>query len=159
MQTIQILALGKCKEPYLREACGEYEKRLSRFCKLDIVEIEPLSLPQNPSDREIAQALEKEGEMLLKRIKGYCIAMCIEGKQLDSPALARKIDAAAGGGESGAVTFCIGSSYGLADEVKRRAALRLSMSPMTFPHQLARVMLLEQIYRSYQIISGTKYHK
>ena len=159
MQTIQILALGKCKESYLREACKEYEKRLSRSCKLDILEIEPASLPQNPSDREIVQALEKESEMLFKRIKGYCIAMCIEGKMLDSPGLAKKIEAAADGGESGAVTFCIGSSYGLATEVKRRADLRLSMSAMTFPHQLARVMLLEQIYRSYQIIGGTKYHK
>ena len=85
--------------------------------------------------------------------------MCIEGKQIDSPALARKLAEAAGSGDSGAVTFFIGSSYGLAPEVKQRAQLRLSMSAMTFPHQLARVMLLEQIYRGYQILSGTKYHK
>ena len=140
MQTIQIIALGKCKESYLRDACKEYEKRLSRFCQLQVTELEPVSLPQNPSEKEIAAALEKEGAELLKRAKGFCIAMCIEGKQLDS-------------------TFLIGSSYGLADAVKQRANLRLSMSAMTFPHQLARVMLLEQIYRSYQILSGTKYHK
>lgn len=85
--------------------------------------------------------------------------MCIEGKQLDSTGLAKKLEQAAQGGENGAVTFLIGSSYGLADAVKQRANLRLSMSAMTFPHQLARVMLLEQIYRSYQILSGTKYHK
>lgn len=85
--------------------------------------------------------------------------MCIEGKQLDSIGLAKKLEQAAQGGENGAVTFLIGSSYGLADAVKQRANLRLSMSAMTFPHQLARVMLLEQIYRSYQILSGTKYHK
>ena len=88
-----------------------------------------------------------------------CGAMCIEGKQLDSTGLAKKLEQAAQGGENGAVTFLIGSSYGLADAVKQRANLRLSMSAMTFPHQLARVMLLEQIYRSYQILSGTKYHK
>ncbi len=159
MQTIQILALGKCKEAYLRDACREYEKRLSRFCQLQVVELEPVSLPANPSEKEITQALEREAEELLRRAKGFCVAMCIEGKQLDSPALAEKISDAALGGENGAVTFLIGSSYGLAPAVKQRAQLKLSMSAMTFPHQLARVMLLEQIYRSYQIISGTKYHK
>lgn len=159
MQTIQILALGKCKETYLRDACREYEKRLSRFCQLQVVELEPVSLPANPSEKEITQALEREAEELLRRAKGFCVAMCIEGKQLDSPALAERISAAALGGENGAVTFLIGSSYGLAPAVKQRAQLKLSMSAMTFPHQLARVMLLEQIYRSYQILGGTKYHK
>ncbi|WP_294364026.1 23S rRNA (pseudouridine(1915)-N(3))-methyltransferase RlmH [uncultured Ruminococcus sp.] len=159
MQTIQILALGKCKEGYLREACREYEKRLSRYCRLQITELEPAALSQNPSEKEIAAALEKEGAELLKRAKGYCIAMCIEGKQLTSPGLAEKLEQAAQGGDSGAVTFLIGSSYGLAPAVKQRAQLRLSMSAMTFPHQLARVMLLEQIYRGYQILAGTKYHK
>ena len=113
MQTIQILALGKCKESYLRDACREYEKRLSRFCQLQVTELEPVSLPQNPSEKEIAAALEKEGAELLKRAKGFCIAMCIEGKQLDSPGLAKKLEQAAQGGDSGAVTFLIGSSYGL----------------------------------------------
>ncbi len=159
MQTVQILALGKCKEGYLREACREYEKRLSRYCRLQITELEPAALSQNPSEKEIAAALEKEGAELLKRAKGYCIAMCIEGKQLTSPRLAEKLEQAAQGGDSGAVTFLIGSSYGLAPAVKQRAQLRLSMSAMTFPHQLARVMLLEQIYRGYQILAGTKYHK
>lgn len=159
MQTVQILALGKCKEGYLREACREYEKRLSRYCRLQITELEPAALSQNPSEKEIAAALEKEGAELLKRAKGYCIAMCIEGKQLTSPDLAEKLEQAAQGGDSGTVTFLIGSSYGLAPAVKQRAQLRLSMSAMTFPHQLARVMLLEQIYRGYQILAGTKYHK
>ena len=108
MQTIQILALGKCKESYLRDACREYEKRLSRFCQLQVTELEPVSLPQNPSEKEIAAALEKEGAELLKRAKGFCIAMCIEGKQLDSPGLAKKLEQAAQGGDSGAVTFLIG---------------------------------------------------
>ena len=155
MQTVQILALGKCKEGYLREACREYEKRLSRYCRLQITELEPAALSQNPSEKEIAATLEKEGAELLKRAKGYCI----EGKQLTSPDLAEKLEQAAQGGYSGAVTFLIGSSYGLAPAVKQRAQLRLSMSAMTFPHQLARVMLLEQIYRGYQILAGTKYHK
>lgn len=159
MQTIQVVTLGKCKEAYLRDACEEYEKRLSRFCQLRCIQLESLSLSANPSEKEIGQVLEKEGEMLLKYAKGYCIAMCIEGKQVDSPGLAEKIADAAGGGENGAVTFFIGSSYGLSEAVKRRADMKLSMSKMTFPHQLARVMLLEQIYRSYQILSGTKYHK
>lgn len=159
MQTVQILALGKCKEGYLREACREYEKRLSRYCRLQITELEPAALSQNPSEKEIAAALEKEGAELLKRAKGYCIAMCIEGKQLTSPRLAEKLEQAAQGGDSGAVTFLIGSSYGLAPAVKQRTQMRLSMSAMTFPHQLARVMLLEQIYRGYQILAGTKYHK
>ena len=113
MQTIQIIALGKCKESYLREACKEYEKRLSRFCQLQVTELEPVPLPQNPSEKEIAAALEKEGAELLKRAKGFCIAMCIEGKQLDSTGLAKKLEQAAQGGENGAVTFLIGSSYGL----------------------------------------------
>ena len=124
-----------------------------------MTELEPVPLRQNPSEKEIATALEKEGAELLKRAKGFCIAMCIEGKQLDSTGLAKKLEQAAQGGENGAVTFLIGSSYGLADAVKQRANLQLSMSAMTFPHQLARVMLLEQIYRRYQILSGTKYHK
>ncbi len=160
MQTIQILALGKCKEAYLRDACREYEKRLSRFCRLQCMELEPVSLSPEPSEKEIAQALEKEGTELLKRAQGVCIAMCIEGKQMDSPALAKEIaDAAAYGGNNGALTFFVGSSYGLSPAVKAYAQIRLSMSRMTFPHQLARVMLLEQIYRSYQILGGTKYHK
>lgn len=159
MQTIQILALGKCKEPYLQDACREYEKRLSRYCQLQLTELEPVALSRNPSEKEIAAALEQEGAELLRRMRGMCIALCIEGKGLDSPGLAKQLETAALGGNNGAVTFVIGSSYGLAPAVKRQAQLRLSMSPMTFPHQLARVMLLEQIYRSYQILQGTKYHK
>ncbi len=158
MMTIQILAYGKLKEKYLRDACAEYEKRLSRYCTFRCTELEPIQLPEKASDKEIAAALEKEGQQLLKRMKGYNIAMCIEGKMLDSVQLSDKIAAAGVSGDS-TVTFIIGSSYGLSEEVKRKADLRLSMSPMTFPHQLARVMLMEQIYRGYQIQSGSKYHK
>lgn len=158
MQQIQIVAYGKLKERYLRDACAEYEKRLSRFCKFQCVELEPIALPEKPSEKAIAQALEKEGQALLKYRKGWTIALCIEGKPIDSPALARQLQQAAVGGAQ-AVTFWIGSSYGLSPAVKQAADFRLSMSPMTFPHQLARVMLLEQIYRSYQILGGTPYHK
>lgn len=122
------------------------------------MELEPIALPEKPSEKAIAQALEKEGQALLKYRKGWTIALCIEGKQIDSPALARQLQQAAVGGAQ-AVTFWIGSSYGLSPAVKQAADFRLSMSPMTFPHQLARVMLLEQIYRSYQILGGTPYHK
>lgn len=158
MQTIQILAYGKLKEKYLRDAAAEYEKRLSRYCTFKCIELEPVKLSENASEKEIAAALEKEGQQLLKRMKGYVIAMCIEGKLIDSVALSEKIQSVGLSGDS-TVTFIIGSSYGLSDEVKRMADLKLSMSPMTFPHQLARVMLYEQIYRSYQIQTGSKYHK
>lgn len=158
MQTIQILAYGKLKEKYLRDAAAEYEKRLSRYCTCKCIELEPVQLSEKASEKEIAAALEKEGQQLLKRMKGYTIAMCIEGKLMNSMELSQKIGAVGVSGDS-TITFLIGSSYGLSDEVKRRADLKLSMSPMTFPHQLARVMLYEQIYRSYQIQSGSKYHK
>ena len=158
MQTIQILALGKCKENYLRQACEEYEKRLSRFCRLQITELEPVSLPQNPSEKEIAAALEKEGAELLKRARGYCIAMCIEGKQISSEELAQFLADRANSG-AGDVAFVIGSSHGLSDEVKKAAALRFSMGRITMPHQLARLVLTEQIYRACTINAGMKYHK
>ncbi len=158
MQTIQTLAYGKLKEKYLRDAAAEYEKRLSRYCTFKCIELEPIKLSENASEKEIAAALEKEDQQLLKRMKGYVIAMCIEGKLIDSVALSEKIQSVGLSGDS-TITFVIGSSYGLSDEVKRMADLKLSMSPMTFPHQLARVMLYEQIYRSYQIQTGSKYHK
>lgn len=158
MQTIQILAYGRLKEKYLRDAAAEYEKRLSRFCTFKCTELEPVQLSEKASEKEIAAALEKEGQQLIKRMKGFTIAMCIEGKLMDSAALSEKLRSAGVSGDS-TVTFIIGSSYGISDEVKKKADLRLSMSPMTFPHQLARVMLYEQIYRSYQILSGSKYHK
>ncbi|MGN0631938.1 MAG: 23S rRNA (pseudouridine(1915)-N(3))-methyltransferase RlmH [Ruminococcus sp.] len=158
MQTIQILAYGKLKEKYLRDAAAEYEKRLSRCCTFKCTELEPVQLSEKASEKEIAAALEKEGQQLIKRMKGFTIAMCIEGKLMDSIALSEKPLSAGVSGDS-TVTFVIGSSYGLSEEVKRKADLKLSMSPMTFPHQLARVMLYEQIYRSYQIQNGSKYHK
>ncbi len=159
MQQVQLIVTGACKEPYLRDACREYEKRLTRFCSLKTIELEPVHLSANPTPREITSALEKEATAIQKHLHGYIVALCIEGKMLDSPALSNVIKNAAETVDNGAISFLIGSSYGLSDSLKSRANLRLSMSPMTFPHQLARVMLLEQIYRSYQILAGARYHK
>lgn len=160
MLNVNIVCLGRLKEDYLKAACKEYEKRLGTMCKLTIAELEPVSLPQNPSDKQIENALSKEAEMieakLLKNAVTY--AMCIEGKQKSSEELAEEFSDIAVGGRS-AVNFIIGSSFGLAPEIKAKADYRLSMSKMTFPHQLARVMLLEQIYRAHSINAGSKYHK
>lgn len=156
--TINLIAVGKLKEDYLRSACAEYIKRLSRYCTFELHEIDECRLSNSPSEKEILAALRKEGEQIKRCAKGFIIPLCIEGKMLDSPQLSKKIADAAVGGQS-AVTFIIGSSFGLDREIKDMGALRLSMSPMTFPHQLARVMLLEQVYRSFQIAEGGKYHK
>ena len=155
---IKLIAIGKLKEDYLRNACAEYVKRLSRYCCFELVELDECRFSDNPSDKEIASALEKEAEMIKKHAKGYIIPMCIEGKQLSSTELSEKISSVGINGQS-TITFIIGSSFGLADSVKSMADLKLSMSKMTFPHQLARVMLLEQIYRAFTISGGSKYHK
>ena len=160
MQTVNIICLGRLKESYLRDACKEYEKRLKGYCALKITELEPILLPGEPSEKQIANALEKEADMIEKKLSANAltVAMCIEGKQLSSVKLSEKMADAAVQGRS-AINFIIGSSYGLAPRIKSLADIRLSMSEMTFPHQLARVMLLEQIYRAYTILSGTHYHK
>ena len=158
MIKINLIVIGKLKEDYLRSACAEYIKRLGRYCVFELHELDECRLSEEPSEKEIAAALKKEGEQIKKYAKGVIIPMCIEGKQLTSPELAEKISSASVGGAS-AVTFIIGSSFGLAPEIKDMGSFKLSMSKMTFPHQLARVMLLEQIYRSFQISSGGKYHK
>lgn len=157
---ITILALGKLKEDYLRQACAEYEKRLSAFCKLSIEVSEPERLSDNPSDSEIENALKKEGERLLKKIpkNSYVCALCIEGKEITSEELSGQLEKIALEG-FGQIVFVIGSSCGLSPEVKSAAHMKLSMSKMTFPHQLARVMLLEQLYRGCSIINNRKYHK
>lgn len=156
--TINLIAVGKLKENYLRSACAEYIKRLSRYCTLELHELDECRLSDSPSEKEIISALKKEGEQIKRFAKGFIIPLCIEGKQLTSPELSSKISNAAVSGHS-TITFIIGSSFGLDGEIKAMGDLRLSMSPMTFPHQLARVMLLEQIYRSFQIAGGGKYHK
>lgn len=156
--TINLIVIGKLKEDYLRSACAEYIKRLSRFCTFELHELDECRLSDTPSEKEIASALSKEAEQIKRFSKGMVIPLCIEGKQLTSPQLSEKLDSAGVNGYS-TVTFIIGSSFGLAPEIKAMGDIKLSMSAMTFPHQLARVMLLEQIYRAFQISSGGKYHK
>ena len=159
MLTIQLVCIGKLKESYWREACAEYAKRLSAFCRFSIAELPESRLPDAPSPAQIDAALQTEAEKILSAVgNAPIIALCIEGKTLSSEALAHKIDSMAVNGAS-KLCFVIGSSFGLSDNVKRAASLCLSMSPMTFPHQLARVMLCEQIYRAFQILNHGKYHK
>lgn len=157
---VTLIALGKLKEDYLRAACAEYAKRLGAFCRLQIVELEPARLSDNPSQSQIDAALEDEAKRITAKIpKGAsCISMCIEGKQYSSPEFSGLIQTASVEGGSN-VVFIIGSSFGLSEKIKHMSKHRLSMSKMTFPHQLARVMLLEQIYRAFQIENGGKYHK
>ncbi|MCF2618956.1 23S rRNA (pseudouridine(1915)-N(3))-methyltransferase RlmH [Oscillibacter valericigenes] len=160
MQKVTILCGGKLKETFYAAAVAEYQKRLQRHCKLEIVELPEQKLPDTPSPAEIDQALAREAATLEERLPrgGALIALCIEGTELSSEALSKKLSQLTAAGAS-QLTFLIGGSFGLHERVKARADLRLSMSPMTFPHHLARVMLLEQIYRAYQIDAGTKYHK
>jgi 23S rRNA (pseudouridine1915-N3)-methyltransferase len=157
---ITILSVGKIKEKYLRDAIAEYSKRLSRYCKLEVIEVPDEKTPDRASDAEELQIKKTEGERLLKQIRDtdHVIALAIDGQMLDSPALARKIEQLGIQGIS-SIVFVIGGSLGLSDEVRKRADYKLSFSPMTFPHQLMRVILLEQIYRSYRIINGEPYHK
>ena len=158
MMSINLIAVGKLKEDYLRAASAEYAKRLQAFCTLKITEVEECRLSDRPSEAEIKNALETEAKSIMKYAKGLIIPMCIEGKQMKSEALSEKIEETALSGCS-EISFVIGSSYGLADSVKNSGGLRLSMSEMTFPHQLARIMLLEQIYRAFMISAGKSYHK
>ncbi len=157
---ITVIALGKLKEKYLRDAVDEYLKRLSAYGKTDIIELSPVRLSDTPSQNEILNALSKEAEDIKKKLPGnsYVFALCIEGKEKSSEAFAKAIDTAIINGRSN-IVFIIGSSYGLSDEIKKLADFKLSFSPMTFPHQLMRVMLLEQIYRAFQINNNGKYHK
>ena len=157
---VTLICVGRLKEDYLRTACAEYQKRLKGFCRFDIEELEAERLPDGPSSAEIANALEKEGERILRKIprNAYTVALCIEGKELNSEELAQLMESVPVLG-GGAAAFIIGSSHGLSPKVKSAAQLMLSMSRMTFPHQLARVMLMEQIYRAYSIINNRRYHK
>lgn len=160
MLSVRILCVGKLKESYWREACAEYSKRLSAFCRFEIDEVEESRVPENASKAQIDAALQAEGRRLLERVPAGCrtIALCIEGRELSSEALAASMDSAMVGGVS-SMAFLIGGSWGLSRDVKQQCNRRISMSPMTFPHQLARVMICEQIYRAFQISSGGKYHK
>ena len=160
MQKVTLICVGKLKEKFYAQVTAEYAQRLSRFCKLEIVELPESRLSDSPSPAEISQALTAEAALIEAKLpKGSAlVAMCIEGEELSSPQLAEKMRQFAVSGVSN-LTFLIGGSVGLFPAIKAQADFRLSMSPMTFPHHLARVMLLEQIYRAYQINAGTKYHK
>lgn len=156
MLDVRLICIGKLKEAYWRDAVAEYEKRLRPLCRFQLLELPEARLPNDPSPAQIAAALEQEGKEILGKAAGTLYPLCIEGREIDSTTLAKKLESAMQ--SPGAVSFVIGSSHGLSEAVKA-AGQGLSMSPMTFPHQLARVMLCEQLYRAFQILNGTKYHK
>ena len=161
MLRVNIICIGKIKEKYFTDAIAEYQKRLSAFCKLHIIELAEERIRSNtPNDAQIAEVLDNEGRRILQKIGAgdYVAALCIEGRLLSSEELAETLESVGVAGKSTA-DFIIGGSYGLSEAVKRRADIRLSMSRMTFPHQMARVILTEQIYRAFEISSGGKYHK
>ena len=160
MIKVTIIAVGKLKEKYFRDACAEYEKRLSNFCKLNIIEIDETKCPSSPSQAEINKVVEGEGDKILSKIQkgAYVITMCIEGNEISSTKLANMIENISAYGDSH-IVFVIGGSYGLSERVKSISKFKLSMSPMTFPHMMARMMILEQIYRAFMINSNSEYHK
>lgn len=157
---ITILAVGKVKESYFRDAIAEYSKRLSKYCKLEIIEVADEKTPDKASDREEEMIKEKEADRLLKYIRedAFVCPLAIEGRQLDSVALSEKIEQIGLQGKSH-IIFIIGGSLGLHGSILRRADMLLSFSKMTFPHQMMRVILLEQIYRAYRIMANEPYHK
>jgi 23S rRNA (pseudouridine1915-N3)-methyltransferase len=160
MLQLKIVCVGKLKEKFYTDAAKEYLKRLSAYCKIDTDELSEAKLSDRPSPAELDSALRWEADEILARLpKGAAvIALCVEGNEVDSPGMADILEKFAGRGVS-KLCFIIGGSVGLHDAVKERADLRLSMSRMTFPHHLARIMLLEQIYRAFKISEGAKYHK
>lgn len=160
MLSVRFICVGKMRERFYIDAFAEYVKRLQALCRFDIIEPQEVRLSDNPSDKEIASALNKESLDILKAIPSdaYVVAMCVEGEQIPSEGMAKLISKCELSGRP-KLCFVIGGSYGLSDTVKQRADLRLSMSKMTFPHHLARVMLVEQLYRGFKINEGSRYHK
>ena len=159
MLSVKIVVVGNLKEEFFRAAEAEYLKRLGGFCKIDVVQLKEERVPDKPSQSEIEAVLTKESKAILAAVpqKAYKIAMCVEGKQLSSEELALQIDRVAT--THGEICFVIGSSHGLSDSVKSACDLRVSVSKLTFPHQMMRVLLLETVYRSLSILHGSKYHK
>ena len=157
---VKILCVGKIKEKFYRDAISEYSKRLSKYCSLEVIEVSDEKTNENSSETEIALVKAKEGERILKHIKDkdFVIALAILGKQLDSVAFSKYIENLGISGHS-SITFIIGGSLGLSDEVMKRSDFQISFSDMTFPHQLMRVILLEQIYRGMRIMNNEPYHK
>lgn len=160
MLNVRLICVGRLKEGFYREAAREYEKRLSALCRLEITELPECRLPQSPSPAQVDAALRKEAEAVRARIppNSCLVALCVEGEEKSSPELAQLLSDFQLRGEKHLV-LVIGSSFGLHPSLKKEAALRLSMSPMTFPHHLARVMVLEQLYRAMKINEGSSYHK
>ena len=160
MFDITLIAMGKLKEKFYLSAASEYEKRLKGYCRFQILELPEFRLPENPSPAEISAGLEKEADLILSKIpKGaWLCVLTPEGKVISSEALADKVQEVKLSGKSSAC-FLIGSSFGISEKIKNMADFKLSMSPMTFPHHLARVMVLEQLYRAEAIQAGSKYHK
>ena len=160
MVDVTIICVGRNKEKYYQEAAAEYIRRLSSACRVNVLELPEARISSDPSDKEIEAALADEAERILKNIKKeqYVISLCVEGRRLTSAAFAEELVRVFVSGRSRLV-FIIGGSFGLAENVKKASDLRLSMSDMTFPHHLARVILLEQIYRAFTIMDGSKYNK
>ena len=160
MLSLHIICVGKLKEKFYADAVAEYQKRLSAYCRLNIVELPEEKLPQEPSQAQIDAALKKEAAAIRSKLppRARAVALCVEGQLLSSEELAGRMQAWEVG-PTNQLCVLIGSSYGLDEELKSEAQVRLSMSPMTFPHHLARVMLLEQVYRAFKINEGGKYHK
>ena len=159
MIQVTVITVGTLKEGYWRDAMAEYEKRLCAFCKPQILQLKEARLGDDPSKGEIDAALSEEGKRILASVppRAYKIALCVEGKQFSSEELAERLEGILS--QSGSIALIIGSSHGLSDEVKRACDLHLSVSKLTFPHQMMRVLLLEVIYRAFNILQGTKYHK
>lgn len=159
MLSVYLICVGKLKEKFYKDACAEYIKRLTPYCKLTVIEIPEAKLSQKPTLGEIANALDKEGDAIRAKIpsSSRVVALCVEGRMCSSEEMAHMIPA--GGSQDKHLVFLIGGSYGLHPSIKAEAQSQLSMSPMTFPHHLARVMLLEQLYRAFKINEGSSYHK
>ncbi len=157
---INIIYVGNIKDNYFSDAVKEYEKRLSAYCKVVNTEIKETKIPENASAAQINKAIEEEGEKILSVLpqKSYKIALAVEGTMLSSEELAKKIDFSLTGGYS-SISFIIGGAFGMSEKVKKSCDMMLSVSRMTFTHRMMRVIILEQIYRAYNILSGGKYHK
>ena len=160
MLSVKLICVGRMREKFYLDAFAEYQKRLQAYCRLELIEPAEQRLGENPSEKEIVAALEREAQEILKAVPpdAYMVALCVEGKQMPSEGMAELIRARENSGKP-KLCFVIGGSFGLAPAVKARADLRLSMSEMTFPHHLARVMLIEQLYRGFKINEGSMYHK
>lgn len=159
MLSVKIIVVGGFKERYWTEAAAEYEKRLTPYCRLETLEIQPARLPANPSPAQVQAAMEEEGNRILSKLpdRALTVALCVEGKKLSSEGFSQLISEASM--QTGELALVIGGSDGLSKRVKEACKRRISFSDMTFPHQLMRIILLEQLYRGFTILSGGKYHK